>query len=227
MSDNIRRIRTGSFDAVINTTAFSAGIEELQKGLDGVHRETIKRLHVVGRKNLKDSRRRPQEKGEGVGGRRMTGRFEFGRGKTFVGKTFSEGNVQGLGWPDIAVADRRTKWESGSPVWRTLEWGLGNRKMEHPLAPTGDFKFPANAWWLRGSSLVRSKRGQRGDVLRPVGTTTRNGVKHKPKMVVRPDMGLEPKLFLTNAWREVVENKSGYLRGEYTKLERNFSDKFK
>lgn len=103
------------------TMAFTMG--GFAESLDGLHKKKLADLAFQAKSNF-ESRlgRRKGEHGQRPG-RRQTGKFTFGSrgGGAFVGLIIKDEKnfVSGFGYPNVAVADRRTKY-----VWRTLEYGL-------------------------------------------------------------------------------------------------------
>ncbi len=94
------------------------------RNLNGDIDQGIRRAkgEVVGRarSHFTADTKRPAEKGQGAGGRRMTGRFTFGDGQTFETRSIKISEEErGFGFPQVAKADTRTEG-----VWRALEWGL-------------------------------------------------------------------------------------------------------
>lgn len=137
----------------------------------------------------------------GRGGKRnrQTGKFKFGKDRTFH-TSYSE--VQStkriaLSWPDVVDADRRTK-----KIWRVLEEGLP--KAKHRMGP--------HIWLTPGpygakpspEAIARyrvpAERG-RQDLYHPVGRAKpRRGYGFKD----RAGTGFEGKFFLRDAWDEEV-----------------------
>ena len=120
--------------------AFGMGlaVERLEEDLKATHLRRIGDLTRKARELFYGDTRRPSSSGDRPNVR-MTGRFTFGArgGGTFVGVLIDEKSVQGFGYPNVPRADARTKF-----VWRTLEFGLGDKGEQHPLAPLGDHLLP-------------------------------------------------------------------------------------
>lgn len=197
-------LRSGSLRMVLNTTSFQTGTKYLDDSLRGVHSAAARKLAETGRRNLRASIERPQERGEGELRGRQTGNFTFGGSGAFVGTSFAEGDIQGFGWPNVQVADRRTNY-----VWRSLEWGLGGGATSSPFSPRGTFKLPGTAAGVFAFHFNES------NVFRP----GKKGRRLRLRGVEAPDSGIEPKYFLTNAWDEVVADEGGYLHRKYREVE--------
>lgn len=165
---------------------------------------------VVGRSReiFQSSIRRFGETGKGDDGRRQTGNFTFGKGKTFSPATFEVGRFgYGFGYPDIEQADAQTQG-----VWRVLEYGLKGTGVPGPstrfpennyLLPQGTHRLPrafgfssknpATSFLFFGRRPTRD--GSEGDIVK----ITRK----------RAGRGIEGKHFIDDAWLSSMETVAG------------------
>lgn len=142
-------------DAGVDAYKFVLGAvpKEMRENIRFVHVRRSADLYRIAERWFNNERRRPTSSGDRPGDR-MTGRFTFGTGGAFKAVIFelSTGR-QGIGFPDIAVADRRTRF-----VWRVHEFGLPSN---HPLGPQGQHILPSRFHWDpaqgEGARLVLGK----------------------------------------------------------------------
>lgn len=147
---------TGLLSAGMNTDVlvkFERAVHKIDESLKAANTRLIGSISTRAKHNLRSSILRPGESGQGQDDRnRQTQKFTFGQGGAFVGRTFAENNVVGFGYPDVAVADRKTKG-----IWRVLEFGLGPRLG----SPQAGVSIPAIA-----SDLI-GRYGSRGKAMLP------------------------------------------------------------
>jgi hypothetical protein len=149
---------TGILSAGMNTDVlvkFERAVHKMDDSLKAANTRLMGNIATRAKNNLRASILRPGERGQGEDDRnRQTGKFTFGvrGGGAFVGRTFAENNAVGFGYPDVAVADRKTKG-----IWRVLEFGLGSRLG----SPQAGVSVPAIA-----SSLI-GRYGSKGAAMLP------------------------------------------------------------
>jgi len=101
-------------------TVLAAGTKDLNGDIDKALIRARGAVMRTAARLFREDIKRPAESGQGAGGRRMTGRFTFGAGKTFESRDvrISDEN-RGFGFPDWTRADAATQG-----IWRALEFGL-------------------------------------------------------------------------------------------------------
>jgi hypothetical protein len=137
-------------------TSFQIISEGVPRGTRYINREVLSSMYRTAASIFEASIQRPSTSVTAGGqsyraGSRATGNFTFGDGQTFQGEIIDNGPVQGIGFPNINVADQRTNraWrmlEEGSdsmripvgtwrdPGGRTVPWGAGSDDTFHPGA---------------------------------------------------------------------------------------------
>lgn len=128
-------------DDTISSYAFLLGarLETTRKGIFQVHVRRSADLYRIAEYYFNLDVKRPTSRGDRPG-QRMTGRFTFGTGGAFRAVVFKESeNLHGIGFPDMAVADRAT-----DGVWRVHEFGLPS---SHPEGPRGQHILPSAFHW--------------------------------------------------------------------------------
>lgn len=177
-------------------SAMALATKNLIDGISNRHVGYFSALSNAALRNFRSDIQRPMESGQGLGGRRQTGNFTFGRraGGAFVGLLIQpegkKGAVQGFGYPDVDKADAAT-----NGVWRALEMGLSG--LNHlptyyseemgRFRPTGDHTLPS-----------------RYQFSSPHPSSAYLYLAGPPRK--RAGRGFEGKHFIEDAWREVTKN---------------------
>jgi hypothetical protein len=182
-------------DLSVFPTTMQALHEGMKKGTGDVNRKAIGIVSVYAERNFANSIQRDATSATVGGetyreGSRVTGRFTFGKGKTFTGSLLKNlgPNVTGFGYPIVNRADTITK-----RVWRGLEFGWDSMRM------------PLGIWRDVNGNRVRSSENARllgGDQFFPGGGGGQE---------VR---GIAAKQFITIAFEDTVANyvEPGYRR---------------
>jgi hypothetical protein len=178
-------------------TALATATRNLVDNIHLKHVGYFSALSSAALRNFESDTQRPAESGEGLGGRRQTGNFTFGRraGGAFVGVIVEpegkRGAIQGFGYPDVDKADAATKG-----VWRSLEMGLtGTHHLPSSYSddmwrfhPTGRHLMPAQPYDFTSFEPSQAILYFGGKKVRK----TREG------------SGFEGKHFIEKAWMEVT-----------------------
>lgn len=138
-------------DAGMNTDVlvkFHRAVVKLDQSLIKSNERAIGSISTRAKKYLRQSILRPNETGIGADDRnRQTRKFTFGQGGAFQGHTFAGDNTVGFGYPDVGIADSKTKG-----IWRVLEFGLGTRLG----SPQGGIQVPQ----IAGSLMRYASKGK-------------------------------------------------------------------
>lgn len=205
-----KRARIGTVSYSVEAYGFAAGIQKLETDLTRTHANAVGQLTKAAKRNFQSRISRPWESGDRPADR-MTGKFTFGYRGTFSGNIIRDDKaaVHGFAYPNIERADQRTRF-----VWRSLEFGLGDYRSSHPLAPRGQFKMPLMRNGVPG--FWKGPQGQQ--LLRPAGRAQ------------RVEGGIPGRFFLTDAWYEVVGNEraagGSWLQRQYRQIETDVSMEF-
>lgn len=168
-------------DLTVIETTFQVVNERFKKGTGKMHREAIDRVSKRAHANFIRSIERAGTSAtiQGTSYRpedRATGRFTFGKGRTFTGSLLRNlgSNISGFGYPNVPRADAAT-----DGAWRALEFG-------RPA-----FRMPMGFWRAPDGRRART-RSPGGDIFIPGGAGEQLA------------KGIEPKLFITEAFEKVV-----------------------
>lgn len=210
-------VRDNYFQALIR------GVEEVDKGLRITTLSMTRRIGQLAKANLERSILRPGEHFHGKG-RRQTGNFTFGTrpkgqgkgggGGAFVAVNLEGDNQVGFGYPDIQQADDKT-----DRVWRTLEWGIGPRGMDHPESPRGEPKLPQRFGFTGPNPatsrlmVLQGPAVAQGAIYVQMFKTKQRRKNVRKKKPVTPQ-GQAPKLFITRA----IDEMAGIVPSEYRRV---------
>ena len=212
LSSGFKKGRGIKFNAESNlyelATALAASTTKLNKSAVATTTRAGRYLVSHARNYFEADVKRPSESGFGAGGRRLTGKFTFGGdGGAFRAVTDQISDTEfTIGFPDIETADNRTKYKpTGSPVWRSLEFGL---------APTGPsfLEFAElSQFFPRGSHILP----RRFFFTAPLGDIHSVLIPGKgPKHPTRRGAGFEGKHFIEQAWMDFFN----YYEGRYQRV---------